>query len=100
MNYIISLILFIIFIESNLNSEYELTTNDNAFATNLVEGEQVEIISENKRSIKLSYLESMLIPAASGKIKIINKGNRTCKMVMVFIKPEIGISAQMNNPTL
>ncbi len=81
-------------------NEFDLSTNDNAYATNLVEGEQVEIISENKRTIKLSYLESMLIPAASGKIKIINKGNRTCKMVLVYIKPTIGISEPMNNPTL
>ena len=81
-------------------NEFDLSTNDNAYAINLVEGEQVEIISENKRTIKLSYLESMLIPAASGKIKIINKGNRTCKMVLVYIKPTIGISEPMNNPTL
>lgn len=77
---------------------YESNTNGNAFATNLVEGEEVEIISENGRASKLSYLESMLIPAASGKIKIINKGKRQCKMVMVYIRPGIGIAEPLNDP--
>ncbi len=77
---------------------YETNTNANAFATNLVEGEEVEIVSENGRISKLSYLESMLIPAATGKIKIINKGKRPCKMVMVYIRPGIGITEPMNDP--
>ena len=77
---------------------YETNTNGNAFATNLVEGEEVEIVSENGRTSKLSYLESMLIPAATGKIKIINKSKRPCKMIMVYIRPGIGITEPLNEP--
>jgi mannose-6-phosphate isomerase class I len=77
---------------------YEMNTNNIAFATNLVEGEEVEIISGNGRTSKLSYLESMLIPAAAGKIKIVNKGKRPCKMVMVYIKPGIGVTEPLNDP--
>jgi mannose-6-phosphate isomerase class I len=80
------------------DQQYEMNTNNTAYATNLVEGEEVEIISENGRSSKLSYLESMLIPAASGSLKIINKGNRPCKMVMVYIKPGIGVIKPLNDP--
>jgi mannose-6-phosphate isomerase class I len=78
--------------------EYVMHTNSKAFATNLVEGENVEIISENGRSVKLSFLESMLIPAAAGKIKIINKGKRPCKMIMVYVRGGIGSSEPLNDP--
>jgi len=77
---------------------YETTTNGTAFAANLVEGGAVEIVSENGRTSKLSYLESMLIPAAAGKIKIINKNKRPCKMVMVYVKPGIGVTQPLNDP--
>ncbi len=78
--------------------QYEMNTDGKAYAANLVEGEQVEIISENGRSAKLSYLESMLIPASAGKLKIINQGNRLCKMVMVYIRPGIGVTEPLNDP--
>jgi len=77
---------------------YEMNTNDIAFATNLVEGEEVEIISENGRTSKLSYLESMLIPASAGKILIVNKGKPLCKMIMVYIKPGVGVKEPLNDP--
>ncbi len=77
---------------------YEMNTEGKAYAANLVEGEQVEIISENGRSAKLSYLESMLIPASAGNLKIINQGNRLCKMVMVYIRPGIGVTEPLNDP--
>ena len=77
---------------------YEMNTDGKAYATNLVEGEQVEIISENGRSAKLSYLESMLIPASAGKLKIINRGKRICKMVMVYIRSGIGVTEPLNDP--
>jgi mannose-6-phosphate isomerase class I len=63
---------------------FETATDGKAFAINLVEGEKVEIISENGRNSKLAFLESMLIPAAAGKLKVINKGKRPCKLVMVY----------------
>jgi len=77
---------------------YELNTNGRAYATNLVEGERVEIIAENGRVVKLSYLESMLIPAAAGKLKIVNKGKRPCKMVLVYVREGIGLIEPMNDP--
>jgi len=79
-------------------NEYTMNTNGIAYSTNLVQGQQVEIYSENGRITKLSYLETMLIPAASGEIKIVNKGKGPCKMVLVYVKPEIGISVPLNDP--
>ncbi len=80
------------------DEEYVFNTNDTAYSTNLVQGERVEIHSQNGRVSKLSYLETMIIPAATGEIKIINKGKSPCKMVMVYVKPGIGLTEPMNNP--
>ncbi|GAB6281446.1 MAG: hypothetical protein STSR0008_01850 [Ignavibacterium sp.] len=79
-------------------TEFEMETNDIAYTINLVEGEQVEIISTNGRRTKLSYLETMVIPAATKKLKFINKGNRLCKLVFAFVRPSIGITEPLNDP--
>jgi len=80
------------------DTEFRMNTNGIAYSTNLVQGEQVEIYSENGRVSKLSYLETMIIPAASGEIRIVNKGKMPCKMVMVYVKPDIGITQPLNDP--
>ena len=79
-------------------NEYIMNTNGIAYSTNLVQGRQVEIYSQNGKITRLSYLETMLIPAASGEIKIVNKGKGPCKMVLVYVKPEIGINVPLNDP--
>jgi len=58
-----------------------------AYMVNLVEGDQVEVISENGRSTVLSYLESMVIPASTGNVRFVNKGSTPCKLVKVFVRP-------------
>lgn len=80
------------------DKEYLMDTNGIAYSTNLVQGEIVEIYTDNGNLSKLSYLETMLIPAAVGKLKIVNKGKTPCKMVMVYIKPGIGTIIPLNDP--
>ena len=80
------------------NNDFVMSTNGIAYSTNLVQGERVEIFSRNGRVNKLSYLETMIIPAATGEIKIVNKGKSPCKMVMVYVKPGIGITEPVNDP--
>ena len=79
-------------------NEFIMNTNGIAYSTNLVQGQKVEIHSQNGIVSKLSYLETMIIPAATGEIKIVNKGTRSCKMVLVYIKPDIGINVPLNDP--
>lgn len=79
--------------------EFEFDTADRGFAVNLVEGESVEIWGENGRKMPLKYLESMLIPAACGRVKIVNRGDRPCKMVLVFVRPTVGVSEPLNSPS-
>lgn len=78
--------------------EYEFDTDGDAYAVNLVEGESIKIIAQNNRTIELSYIESMIIPAAAGKIKLVNKGRHACKLILVCVKPGIGITQPLNIP--
>jgi mannose-6-phosphate isomerase class I len=79
-------------------SEYVLETNDRPFAINLVEGERIELETEKGNIISLAYLESMIIPAAAGKVKFKNNTGRKCKVVLVYVRPEVGISEALNDP--
>jgi mannose-6-phosphate isomerase class I len=84
---------------AEFRQQYHFDTQERGYAVNLVEGEQVEVSAENGRNTRLSYLESMIVPAAAGKVKIENKGERPCKLVLVFVKPGIGVSAPLNDPS-
>ncbi|MGD8778686.1 MAG: class I mannose-6-phosphate isomerase [Ignavibacteria bacterium] len=79
-------------------SEYELNTNGFAYAVNLVEGESIELKSKNGRVERLSYLESMIIPAAAEKVEIKNLSKKKSKLVLVKVKEEVGITEPVNNP--
>ena len=79
-------------------SEYLLETKDRPFAINLVEGERIELKTEKGNVSSLAYLESMIIPAAAGKVKFKNNTGRRCKVVLVYVRPEVGISEALNDP--
>lgn len=67
--------------------ECSWNTDGLAYMINLVEGDMVEVHSENGRSSKLAYLESMVIPASTGHVRFINMGDKPCKLVKVFVRP-------------
>ena len=75
-----------------------METKGNAYAVNLVEGESVELKSKNGRVEKLSYLESMIIPAAAEEVEIKNLSNKKSKIVLVQVKEGIGKTLPVNNP--
>jgi mannose-6-phosphate isomerase class I len=79
-------------------SEYEFNTKGKSFTINLVEGDKITLESQNGRVTNLSFLETMIIPAATGKVKLINKSNRPCKIVKVYVKEGIGKSLPLNDP--
>ncbi len=80
------------------DTSYKLVTKGNAYAVNLVEGESVELKSKNGRVEKLSYLESMIIPAAADEVVINNLSNRKSKIVLVQVKEGIGKDIPVNDP--
>ncbi len=77
---------------------YETETADRALAINLVEGQKIEITTKNGRSAVLSYIESMIIPAAAEKVEFRNLSEKPCKLVMVYVKPGIGVDKPLNDP--
>lgn len=80
------------------DTTYKLNTEDFAFAVNLVDGKEIELHSKNGRVEKLAYLESMIIPAAANEVEIKNMSGKSCKLVLVHVKEEIGKTIPVNNP--
>ena len=70
-------------------------TEHRSYMINLVEGEQIEIITEAGFRTPLSYLESMVIPARTGRLRILNRGEQACKLIKVFVKPDPGPDSVM-----
>lgn len=83
-----------------LTIETRLTyaTENRALAINLVAGEAVEVVAANGRRHSLKYLESMVVPAAAGKVEFINRGDGPCKLVLVFVRPGVGTALPLNDP--
>ncbi|MDX1418441.1 MAG: class I mannose-6-phosphate isomerase [Rubricoccaceae bacterium] len=69
-----------------------------ALAINLVDGEAVEVVAENGRRMPLRYLESMVVPAATGHVRFENRGEGPCRLVLVFVRPGVGATLPLNDP--
>ncbi len=73
-------------------------TENRALAVNLVEGEAIDVVSAEGRRQPLRYLESMVVPAAAGRVEFVNRGHRPCKLVLVFVRPGVGTTLPLNDP--
>ncbi len=73
-------------------------TDGRALALNLVEGEEVEVVAASGRRQPLRYLESMVVPAAAGQVAFVNRGERPCRLVLVFVRPGVGTWRPLNTP--
>jgi hypothetical protein len=69
-----------------------------AFAANLVEGDRVSVIAQNGRDTQLAFLESMVIPAATGRFTVRPAGSRSYKLLLVYVRPGVGITDPLNMP--
>ncbi len=79
--------------------EYTMETGDTAFAVNLVAGESCLMTTANGRQMPLAWAESMIIPAAAGRFTVRNIGKTPCKLLLVFVRPTVGTSEPLNNPS-
>lgn len=77
---------------------YTINTGGKGYAINLVEGETIDVVSSKGRTTSLAYIETMLIPAAAEQVTFINTGKKPCKLILVYVKPEVGISIPVNDP--
>lgn len=80
------------------DDEFHMDTNDTAFALNLVDGEMVSIQTANGREYPLAWAESMIIPAAAKNFRVKNQGKVSCKLLLVFIRSDVGITKPLNDP--
>lgn len=69
------------------NSTFELKCNDRCFVMSLVEGESVEIETNNRKFI-VNYAETFIVPAAAKIVNFRNLNENTAKVVMAFVKSE------------
>lgn len=73
-------------------------TDGVGYMVNLVEGDEVDVITEEGVSVPLAYLESMVIPASTGKVRFVNRGHGICRLMKVFVRPGTGSTQPLNNP--
>src|SRR5690606_41369981 len=78
--------------------EVEYAAEGRALAVNLVERDEVEVVAENGRRMPLRYLESMVVPAAAGRVRFANRGEGPCRLVIVFVRPGVGAALPLNDP--
>jgi mannose-6-phosphate isomerase class I len=76
----------------------EWNTDEIGYMVNLVEGDHVEVHSENGTVVPLAYLESMVVPAKTGKVRFVNRGDVPCKLMKVYVRPGTGVSQPLNDP--
>ena len=72
-------------------NEVEIETSGKFHVCMLVEGESIMMETDHGDSARFNYAETFVIPAATGKYKLKNQGNRTAKLVKAFIKDNIRI---------
>ncbi len=82
----------------DFDASCEWETNEIGYMVNLVEGDHVEVHSENGTVVPLAYLESMVVPAKAGKVRFVNRGDTPCKLMKVFVRPGTGVSQPLNDP--
>ncbi|MBC8401875.1 MAG: class I mannose-6-phosphate isomerase [Candidatus Marinimicrobia bacterium] len=76
----------------------DVDTDGKAYAINLVDGEQIDIITSKGIKTNLVHFESMVVPAATKTFQVINRGSSPCKLIMVYIRPDIGLTGALNTP--
>jgi mannose-6-phosphate isomerase class I len=74
----------------HLESEWRDDTRRELMLLNLVEGEQVRVVSNEDASVfvELSYAESYILPSVFGEFTILNLGARPCKLIKAGVSSE------------
>lgn len=70
------------------NTSIEVTTDDSCHVLMLVEGQSIELMLDGEPVGTFAYAETFVIPAATTRYKLINKGHSLAKVIKAFIKDE------------
>lgn len=68
-------------------SNYKLDCNNRAYVMSLVEGESIEVETNNRKFI-VNYAETFIVPAATKIVNFRNLNNKPALVVMAFVKSE------------
>lgn len=63
-------------------------TGDSCHVMSLVEGATVLLETENGASARFNFAETFVIPAASGRYRLVSENGAPLKVVKTFVKPE------------
>lgn len=69
-------------------NEIEIETLDQCHILMLVEGMSIDLSIQKGTSQTFNYVETFVVPAATGKYKLINKGSGIAKVIVSFVKDE------------
>jgi mannose-6-phosphate isomerase class I len=72
----------------DLKSSFEFKTSDCFSVLSLVEGDSIEVETQNGYKKRFYYAETFIIPAAAVSFILTNIAHMPCKLLRVFIKPE------------
>ncbi|OPA73349.1 mannose-6-phosphate isomerase [Paenibacillus selenitireducens] len=78
----------------HLQDTWEDNTNGEMVMYNLVEGEQVRIVSRADESVYVDfrYAESYILPSVFGEYKIVNLGDAPCKLIKAGVSESWDVS--------
>ena len=69
-----------------IGSEVGVATEGKCHVLNLVEGEEAEVLTAGGGQFRLSYAETLVIPAAADSYRIVNTSGREIMVVKAFMK--------------
>jgi mannose-6-phosphate isomerase class I len=70
----------------HLKSQVEIRTNDQFHVLNLVEGQAIRVETQQGLTMRFSYAETFVVPAAAGAYRLINEGGGEALVVKAFVK--------------
>ena len=70
----------------DFNKSFEMQTLESCQVMMLVEGEHIQVETENGLIQELGYAETFVIPAAAGKFKLTNLGSGSVKVINAYLK--------------
>lgn len=70
----------------HISASVEIYTNNKCLVMNLVEGNEIEVLTRGGVKMRFSFAETFIIPASAGSVKITSLQEEESKVVFAFVK--------------